>query len=293
MKEKPYESYTIISDLDGTIIPHGGCVSEANKRAIAAFIEGGGHFGIATGRTPEAAAGYLGGVAITAPSIFFNGSMLYDWQKKRVLVTRPLTAQSAPALWPRFAAFCLKRFPDACIEVYTEENCHIISDPENDDPRLPHEHYRYCHSDLVEVADVKKTPWLKFFVCDVPEALRALEQEAKSFGTAACSHHFYSEANYHEFVAKGVSKGSMLTELRKMPAFAGQRIIALGDYLNDRELLESADISIASGNAHEDLKALADFTGCRAEEDLLVWLLAHFDDITDLMAKRQQKSATC
>ena len=30
---KPYESYMIISDLDGTIIPHGGCVSEANKRA--------------------------------------------------------------------------------------------------------------------------------------------------------------------------------------------------------------------------------------------------------------------
>ena len=29
---KPYESYMIISDLDGTIIPHGGCVSEANKR---------------------------------------------------------------------------------------------------------------------------------------------------------------------------------------------------------------------------------------------------------------------
>ena len=28
---KPYESYMIISDLDGTIIPHGGCVSEANK----------------------------------------------------------------------------------------------------------------------------------------------------------------------------------------------------------------------------------------------------------------------
>lgn len=53
---KPYESYMIISDLDGTIIPHGGCVSEANKQAIESFLAGGGHFGIATGRTPEAAA---------------------------------------------------------------------------------------------------------------------------------------------------------------------------------------------------------------------------------------------
>lgn len=277
---KPYESYMIISDLDGTIIPHGGVVSEANKRAIESFRAGGGHFGIATGRTPEAAAGYLGGVAITAPSVFFNGSMLYDWQHERVLVTRPLTAQGAPDLWPHFAAFCLERFPKACIEVYTQDDCHIISNPANDDPRLPHEHYRYCHSDLADLADVRKTPWLKFFVCADPADLRELEREAEVFGTAACSHHFYSEANYHEFVAKGVSKGSMFEAIRQMPEFSQTKIIALGDYLNDRELLEAADIGIASGNAHDELKALADFTGCRAEDDLIVWLLEHFDRLT-------------
>lgn len=273
---KPYESYMIISDLDGTIIPHGGVVSEANKRAIESFRAGGGHFGIATGRIPEAAAGYLGGVAITAPSIFFNGSMLYDWPHEHVLVTKPLTVQGAPDLWPRFAALCLERFPKAYIEVYTQEDCHIISNPRYDDPRLPHEHYRYCHSDLADLADVRKTPWLKFFVCADPADLRELEREAEVFGTAACSHHFYSEANYHEFVAKGVSKGSMLEAIRKMPVFSQTKIIALGDYLNDRELLEAADIGIASGNAHDELKALADFTGCRAEDDLIVWLLEHF-----------------
>lgn len=277
---KPYESYMIISDLDGTIIPHGGCVSEANKQAIESFLAGGGHFGIATGRTPEAAAGYLDGVSITAPSIFFNGSMLYDWQAGKVLVTKPLTQAGAPDLWPRFAARCLERFPEACIEVYTQENCHIISNPRYDDPRLPHEHYRYCHSDLADLADVRKTPWLKFFVCADPADLRELEREAEVFGTAACSHHFYSEANYHEFVAKGVSKGSMLEAIRKMPAFSQTKIIALGDYLNDRELLEAADIGIASGNAHDELKALANFTGCRAEDDLIVWLLEHFDRLT-------------
>ena len=66
---KPYESYMIISDLDGTIIPHGGCVSEANKQAIESFLAGGGNFGIAPGRTPQAAAGYIKGHSITAHSI--------------------------------------------------------------------------------------------------------------------------------------------------------------------------------------------------------------------------------
>lgn len=130
------------------------------------------------------------------------------------------------------------------------------------------------------MADVRKTPWLKFFVCADPADLRELEREAEAFGTAACSHHFYSEANYHEFIAKGVSKGSMLEAIRQMPEFSQTKIIALGDYLNDRELLEAADIGIASGNAHDELKALADFTGCRAEDDLIVWLLEHFDRLT-------------
>lgn len=283
---KPYEDYLIISDLDGTIIPHGGRVSGANKRAVADFVAGGGHFGIATGRTPEAAAGYLEGVEITAPSVFFNGSMLYDWQKQQVILTKPLTAgkdengHPDPTIWPLFAQRCLELFPKACLEVYTEDNCNIISDPKNDDPRLPHEYYKYRHCSLSEVANLMRTPWLKFFACDAPENLRLLEKEAEEMGTAAISHHFYSEANYHEFVAKGVSKGSMLAEIRRLPAFRDKKIIALGDYLNDKELLEEADIGIASGNAHEKLKEAADFVGCPAEDDLLVWLLAHFAEIT-------------
>ena len=72
----------------------------------------------------------------------------------------------------------------------------------------------------------------------------------------------------------------MIEEIRGLPICRGRRIIALGDYLNDREMIELADIGIASGNAHEAIKQTADFTGCRAEDDLVVWLLAHFAEIT-------------
>lgn len=283
---KSYENHLIISDLDGTIIPHGGHISAANKTAIAEFVAGGGHFGIATGRTPEAAAGYLDGVTITAPSIFFNGSMLYDWQQQEILATRALhgpvgkDSKTDDTIWPRFAAHCLDAFPEACIEVYTADNCNIVSRPENDDPRLPHEYYKYRHCNLSAVSDLQQTPWLKFFVCDEPLHLRQLEQEAETMGIAAVSNHFYSEANYHEFVAKGVSKGAMLAEIRKLPAYRDTVIIALGDYLNDKALLEQADIGIASGNAHETLQSVADLTGCRVEDDLIVWLLQNFDSIT-------------
>ena len=50
--------------------------------------------------------------------------------------------------------------------------------------------------------------------------------------------------------------------------------------MDDESLIELADIGIASGNAHEAIKQAANFTGCRAEDDLVVWLLAHFAEIT-------------
>ena len=46
-----YTGKMIISDLDGTLIPRGGVISAENKAAIQTFVDGGGRFAIATGRT--------------------------------------------------------------------------------------------------------------------------------------------------------------------------------------------------------------------------------------------------
>lgn len=261
----------IISDLDGTLIPRGGQISEENKRAIRYFLAEGGHFAIATGRTPEAAAGYVDGLSITAPSIFFNGAMLYDWQKKQVLKTLPLTAGDEHNLWPAFAREALRRFPDACLEVYTEENCHVVTKESNDDPRLPYEYYRYVHTDLEKLADTAKTPWLKFFACDKHEHLEKYVVLAEEMGVAPLANGFYSEDNYYEFVGKKVSKGAMLAVVKEM--MPGIEIIACGDYLNDRELLEAADMSVAPATAHEEIRKAVKLEGPAVEGHLMAWLV--------------------
>ena len=275
MSQRPYENYMLITDLDGTLIPRGGIVSAENRAAVQAFVDGGGHFGIATGRTPEAAGGYVKELPINAPCVFFNGSMLYDWDKQQVLATRPLppTADGDKTIWPRFAQACLEHFREACIEIYTADNCHIISPAAYDDPRLPHEYYKYEHCTIDKLADIEQTPWLKFFVNADPAELRQLEQLAADFGIRQLANSFYSEINYYEFVAKGASKGSMLEEVRNLPAYQSMTIIASGDYLNDNEMLQIADIGVASANAHEQTKAAADRVGCDAQDHLMAWIL--------------------
>ena len=266
-----YTGRMIISDLDGTLIPRGGVISAENKAAIKAFVEAGGRFAIATGRTPEAAAGYVEGLPINAPSIFFNGAMLYDWQAKKVLKTMPLTTGSTGNRWVEFARQSLKDFPEACIEIYTADNCHIITPAENDDPRLPHEYYRYTHTELAKLEDTARTPWLKFFACDKHEHLEHYVALAEEMGTAPLANGFYSEDNYYEFVAKDVSKGSMLADIREQ--LPGIEIIACGDYLNDNEMLAAADIAVAPQNAHAETKKAADYVGCSVEEHLLAWIV--------------------
>ena len=261
----------IISDLDGTLIPRGGIISEENRRAIRHFVAEGGLFAVATGRTPEAAEGYVKGLPLNAPGIFFNGAMLYDWQSKQVLKTLPLTAGDGQNLWPAFAREALRRFPEACIEVYTEDNCHVVTPEENDDPRLPYEYYRYAHTPLEQLTDTSKTPWLKFFACDRHEHLEKYVALAEEMGVAALANGFYSEDNYYEFVAREVSKGAMLETVREM--LPGVEIIACGDYLNDRELLASADISVAPATAHEAIRAAARLKGPAVEDHLLAWLM--------------------
>lgn len=279
-----YENILIITDLDGTLIPRGGVISADNKRAIAEFIAGGGRLAIATGRTPEAAAGYIDGIEVNAPSVFFNGSMLYDWNDSKVISTIPLACGGvAGERFPEFATLCLAEFPDACIEVYTADNCHIISNPANDDPRLPYEYYKYTHTELAALSATEKTPWLKFFASDSSENLARLEKLVAAHGMDKLATTFYSDTHYFEFVAKRASKGTMVEKIRELPEFKDTKIIALGDYLNDNEMLLAADCGIASGNAHEDTKAVADRIGCRAEDDLIVWTLEHMEEILATM----------
>ena len=266
MCEKRYDDILLISDLDGTLIPRYEMISEENIRALNAFTAAGGVFAAATGRTPESALPYLDGITVNAPSIFFNGAMLKDLSKNQVLETRTLDGD----IWRTFAARVLYQFPRACVEVYTAEHCHVLTPEANDDPRLAGEFYNVDHTNLKTVED---ETWLKFFICDAPINLSFVERLAKELGIDKCSTSFYSEANYLEFVPPHTSKGAMAEVLKAMPAYAGRRVIACGDYGNDAELLRMADIGIAPEDASEEAKAAADRIAPPCREPLMPWIL--------------------
>jgi hydroxymethylpyrimidine pyrophosphatase-like HAD family hydrolase len=70
----------------------------------------------------------------------------------------------------------------------------------------------------------------------------------------------YSSNRYMEFNSLGVDKGNGLIDLAKLLNIDIKDTIAVGDNYNDMAMLKVAGLSVAAGNAVEDVKKVCDYT---------------------------------
>ena len=76
-----------------------------------------------------------------------------------------------------------------------------------------------------------------------------------------------SQRNNIELVGETTSKANALRHLTQMLSLDMDQIVAFGDSLNDLDMLQAAGISVAMGNADEELKKRADFICPTNEEE--------------------------
>jgi Cof subfamily protein (haloacid dehalogenase superfamily) len=70
-----------------------------------------------------------------------------------------------------------------------------------------------------------------------------------------------------ELAAPGVTKAAGLEFLGERLGFSAEQVVAFGDGENDVELMDWAGYAVAVGNAHERVKAAADWVGPEAAEE--------------------------
>ena len=61
---------------------------------------------------------------------------------------------------------------------------------------------------------------------------------------------------YEELLPPGINKGTAVSFLRELPEYEGRTIYAIGDYWNDIELLNAADVACCPTNAIDEVKAV-------------------------------------
>ena len=265
---KPYQDFILITDVDGTLANSEHSVSTKNKEAIAHFVAQGGHFAVATGRTQKNVIPYMAGLTINAPCILYNGGALFSWQEQRFVKTRYMEGR----VLADFLRKCITLFPKMCVEVFTQEQLYVITDPANIDDHMKREKQEFVHAGL---DDILEEVWIKVILCGSPENLYTCQNLLAVFHLENKTNNFFSAVTYLEIVDHQVSKGNMLSELMNMAEYRYKKVIAAGDFQNDIEMLRLADCGIAPANAQEDVKKVANIVAVSNDDDLMHNIIYH------------------
>lgn len=249
MGRLPFEGRLLVCDMDGTLLDSSSKVSKENKAALDRFVEGGGLFTVATGRMEKSVMQYLPELPVNIPAIVYNGAAIYDFQKNKVIWQDNL----APSVINPVKQV-MEKFPDVGVQFYHGGRTYFVRENEYTYAHMIRENFKPI---IAEIEDIPQ-PWFKIILAWEPEKLREVEAFLKGFGEPF--RQVYSEPQFLELLSQNASKGSALNELTQMLGLTDSFVVAMGDNLNDVELINEANIGIAVENAHSLLKAAADIS---------------------------------
>ena len=271
-----FEGYLLVSDFDGTLIDHQLKISNENVEAISSFIAQGGRFLGATGRTELNVRPYTDGIPMSSPWILYNGAAIFDWQSNSFLYKAPLDR----ALTESFVSKVMARFPTINVQVFSGGPFCQVNPAALPDRQVVLEDQRFECKPMDEITE----DWLKVLFCaDDPDTIDAIEAMLDDDPLRLQVHKMHSAARYFELTAPGANKGSALVRLRQLLVPAPLTVVAIGDYFNDIEMLQQADISAAPESALPEVKKDVDIiTSSHAESA-----------IADLVLKLESRVSAC
>ena len=244
-----YDGYYLYSDMDGTLLDDDKHVSEENRAAIRSFVEQGGRFGLATGRVPSILRSVEDDLPINAPCILYNGGGLYDLSNQTFLAKHPLPYDLAA----KVVACVISSRANACVQVFTDLGIYEVNAAQRNDPQTVFEQIPIKAVPIERIDGAVLKLLIAHETADLNE-IHAAVRNAPFFPQLTV---FRSSDYYLEIVASNVSKGSALSDVRTRCGDV-KKILAIGDYNNDLEMVRYADIGAAPANAIDEVKSIAD-----------------------------------
>lgn len=254
-------------DVDGTLARPDGTISPRTVNAVKALQRSGAVLCIASGRPPlgiRPVAELLGMDEFGGYIIGYNGGVLMDYTSGRMLYTASLPDEALPVV-----VECGRRPGHTMLTYVGDEIC-----TENaSDPYVQVSHQRNGMP-VREVPDFMHLPrpLPKCIItgdpCDMPALQRELS--ARLYGIADA---YLSEAYFLEVVRRGIDKADALLRLLDHLGLTHHHLIAAGDGHNDMGMIRLAHLGIAMGNAHPDVRQVADIIAPPSSEDGLAQVL--------------------
>lgn len=249
----------IAMDLDDTLLTDELKVSEPTRQAMNDAIARGVHITIATGRMFDSAQKIARQVGLNVPIITYQGSLIKNLLDEEVLYERSVPVSVARRIYE----YCQEH--GLHLQSYIDDK--LYAPEENDRLRgyakqsnIPY----IIEPDFARIINHEKQT--KLLIIDEPALLDALLPELRDL-LGSEVHLTKSKPNYLEFMHKEGTKGHALRFLAAHYGIPIEETIAMGDAMNDHEMVEAAGLGVAMANAVPALKEIADYITLSNNED--------------------------
>lgn len=244
-----FDNCLFLSDMDGTFLDENARLLPRNMEAAQYFMDNGGYFSIATGRSCISAGEYIKKFPINAPALLYNGGLMYDYNKEKII-----RAEYLPSHVDEYIRELGEAIPELCIIISKVEGDFVVqsedsildwySDHERENPPIA--------SSIEEVPG----PWMKiiFSSPDEPTIDKVMEY-CKRWKDVSF---IRSSLLFYEMIAKGTSKGSSILYLADDLNIPYTNTFAIGDYNNDIAMISVAEIGAMPSNAPKEIQQFAD-----------------------------------
>jgi Cof subfamily protein (haloacid dehalogenase superfamily) len=255
-------------DLDGTLIVRGDEIPEPNLRAIHRAQEAGCVVVLCTGRTRYRAQRVADQIGGHEYGIILNGGVVFDWQTGEQLhkvTLAPETAHQAIAILHSF------QIAPLCFAV--EENDRWVY-TDRVVPLAPA--YADYFAERIRTQDT--LDWSRLpppvsieAYASAPQAAQILTRWKRAFGDTVVAYTW--DASYYGESVRGlhihsskINKAVGAQTVAARLGIAREQTLAIGDEINDYELIRWAGMGIAMQNGHPDCRAIADHVTASVQE---------------------------
>src|SRR5437016_584171 len=261
----------LLADVDGTLLTHEKVLTKRARAAVAQLGVAGIQFAITSGRPPRGMQMLIQPLALATPIAAFNGGMFVrpdlSLLEQRVLQTNVIE----PAM-QTIKAHGLDIWIYRGTDWFVRERHGPHVDREEWTVKFPPtvvSNFESLTNDVAKLVGVSddleavrecETALREQFAAKVHT--RQTNPQRETLVSAARSQPYYLDVTHPE-----ANKGYVVTRLSEMLRIPTQQIATIGDMPNDMAMFEKSGISIAMGQAAEEVRSAATHTTSSSEEE--------------------------
>ena len=243
----------IVLDLDDTLLRDDHTISPRTKEALMQAQEMGVKVVLASGRPTfgmQSIASELELSKYGSYILSFNGGKIINCETGEEIFSSTLSREEVHGLYE------ISRREGVHIHTYLGDE--IVTEDDNEFSRIESGLIGLPVRVVDSFKEAVSEPVVKTLMVYEPDRLQEVEAKLQEELGDQFSV-MRSKPYFLEFTELGVTKGTSLKQLIDVCGIKQEEVIAIGDSFNDQAMIEFAGLGVAMGNAHEEIKAIADY----------------------------------